>query len=57
MIARVAQACFWLNRYVERTETTARLLQVTQHVALDLELDDTALWQPVLDVSGGRATY
>lgn len=57
MIARVAQACFWLNRYLERTEATARLLQVTQHVSLDLELDDTALWQPVLDVSGEEKRY
>jgi uncharacterized alpha-E superfamily protein len=57
MIARVAQACFWLNRYLERTETTARLLQVSQHVSLDLELDDTALWQPVLDVSGEEKRY
>jgi uncharacterized alpha-E superfamily protein len=57
MIARVAQACFWLHRYLERTENAARLLQVNQHVSLDLELDDAELWQPVLDVSGEEARY
>lgn len=57
MIARVAQACFWLHRYVERAESTIRLLQVNQHVSLDLELDETALWQPVLDISGEEELF
>ena len=28
MISRVAESCFWLNRYVERVETLARMLDV-----------------------------
>ena len=28
MISRVADHCFWFGRYVERAESTARLLQV-----------------------------
>jgi uncharacterized alpha-E superfamily protein len=57
MIARVAQACFWLHRYVERAESTARLLQVSQHVSLDLDLDEAQLWRPVLDVAGEEALF
>ena len=29
MISRVADHCFWFGRYLERAESTARLLQVT----------------------------
>ncbi|MCU0621565.1 MAG: alpha-E domain-containing protein [Gemmatimonadales bacterium] len=57
MISRVAQSCFWLHRYMERAEATARLLQVTQHVSLDVELPEAALWQPVLEVSGEARRY
>jgi hypothetical protein len=38
MISRVADHCFWLGRYVERAESTARLLAVTPALALDAEL-------------------
>jgi uncharacterized alpha-E superfamily protein len=57
MIARVAQSCFWLHRYMERAEASARLLQVTQHVSLDVELPEHALWHPVLEVSGEGKRY
>jgi uncharacterized alpha-E superfamily protein len=57
MIARVAQTCFWLHRYLERAENTARLLQVSLHVALDVELPERELWQPVLAVSGEERRF
>ena len=38
MISRVADHCFWLGRYLERAESTARLLQVTRALAFDAEL-------------------
>ena len=31
MISRVADHCFWFGRYLERAESTARVLQVTRH--------------------------
>ena len=30
MISRVADHCFWVGRYLDRAESTARLLQVTR---------------------------
>ena len=33
MISRVAEHCFWMSRYLERAENTARILEVNQHVA------------------------
>ncbi len=40
-----------MHRYLERAENTARLLQVSLHVALDVELPEGELWLPVLAVS------
>ena len=52
MISRVADHCFWLGRYVERTESTARLLQVTRTLAFDAELPPLHCWRPLVIVSG-----
>ena len=38
MISRVADHCFWFGRYLERAESTARLLQVTSGLSLDSDL-------------------
>lgn len=52
MISRVADHCFWLGRYLERAESIARVLSVTQTLALDAELTARQCWQPVIIVSG-----
>ena len=39
MISRVAESCFWLSRYLERAENTARVLEVNQTHLLDFEGD------------------
>lgn len=52
MISRVADHCFWLGRYVERAESTARLLQVTRTLAFDAELPPLSCWRPLVTVSG-----
>ncbi|MEZ4402764.1 MAG: alpha-E domain-containing protein [Kofleriaceae bacterium] len=57
MISRVADHAFWLGRYVERAESTARLLATTRSLALDAELDPAACWRPVVVVSGEEPTY
>ena len=36
MLSRVADALFWMSRYLERAEHTARLLDVGFHLELDL---------------------
>jgi uncharacterized alpha-E superfamily protein len=57
MIARVADHCFWLGRYVERAESTARVLQVTGGLALDAELPPSRCWEPVVIVAGQEADF
>src|SRR4051794_5926518 len=36
MLSRVADALFWMSRYLERAEQAARLLDVCFHLELDL---------------------
>jgi uncharacterized alpha-E superfamily protein len=52
MISRVADYCFWFGRYLERAESTARVLAVSDGVALDAYLTPRQCWLPVLIVSG-----
>ncbi|MCB9728257.1 MAG: alpha-E domain-containing protein [Deltaproteobacteria bacterium] len=57
MISRVADHCFWLGRYLERTESTARMLFVTANLALDTELAPSDIWRPVIIVSGEEERF
>jgi len=52
MISRVAEHCFWMTRYLERAENTARLLEVNQTLLLDFHVPVEQQWQPVLIISG-----
>ena len=57
MISRVADHCFWLGRYLERAESTARVLQVTQNLSLDAGLTPLQCWGPVVVVAGEEARF
>jgi uncharacterized alpha-E superfamily protein len=57
LISRVADHLFWLGRYVERAESSARVLLVTRNLALDGELTPDRCWRPALIVSGEEGTF
>jgi len=57
LIARVADHCFWLGRYLERVDATARVLHVTLHLSLDAELGSIECWHPVVIVAGEQAHF
>lgn len=52
MISRVAEHCFWLGRYLERAESSSRVLRVTLALALDGILPPAQVWGSALTVSG-----
>jgi uncharacterized alpha-E superfamily protein len=56
MISRIAESCFWLGRYVERAECTARLLWTTT-LGSDGELTLWERWQPILTVTGEMPAF
>jgi uncharacterized alpha-E superfamily protein len=57
VISRVAEGLFWLGRYLERTEATARALSVTRNLALDGELSPRQAWFPVVVVFGEEERF
>lgn len=57
MISRVADHCFWLGRYLERTESTARMLFVSANLSLDTEISARDVWKPVVIVSGEEERF
>jgi uncharacterized alpha-E superfamily protein len=52
MISRVAEHCFWMSRYLERLENTARVLDVNQTMLLDFQVPIEHQWKPLLIISG-----
>ena len=53
MLSRAAEALFWIGRYVERAEDTARLLDVHFHEVLeDPNVDDAGACTVLLTVMG-----
>ena len=56
LLSRVAESLFWLGRYVERAENTARLLDVTYHGRLEpgtMELAGaTNTWEALIRTLG-----
>jgi uncharacterized alpha-E superfamily protein len=52
MLSRVADSLYWLARYIERAENTARILDVNLQVTLDSDHrgteDEKRDWQPIL---------
>ena len=55
MLSRTADHLFWMMRYLERAETTARLLEVGARSALmpDVSGGYRNDWEAVLQASGG----
>lgn len=48
LLSRFADSAFWMGRYMERAESLARLLMVTESFAADQESDEA--WAPILQV-------
>lgn len=52
MLSRVADACFWLSRYIERAEANSRVLDVNIQLILDFEDQNGGTakqhWEPIL---------
>ncbi|MEQ9459641.1 MAG: alpha-E domain-containing protein [Phycisphaeraceae bacterium] len=57
MISRVAECCYWLFRYVERVESTSRLLRVNRSFALDAQLPSLERFRPLIIVSGEEKRF
>lgn len=61
MLSRVANSLFWMSRYIERAENTARIVDVNLQLLLDFRnLDDRRLaehWVPIVQSTGDEELF
>ncbi len=62
MLSRVAECVFWMSRYLERAENTARFIDVNQNLTLErTALEEGATggpqWLPLIDTAGDRELF
>lgn len=52
MLSRVAENLYWMTRYLERADNTARLINSTTQVLLDLPVGAKFGWDVLIKISG-----
>ncbi|MGB0720881.1 MAG: alpha-E domain-containing protein [Gammaproteobacteria bacterium] len=57
MLSRVAETIYWMGRYIERAENTARLTQVSTNLLMDLPRGITPGWRPLVVILGGEQAF
>src|ERR1700737_588287 len=63
MLSRIAENLYWIGRYIERVENTARLLDVNYHAIVEAPVVAgakgivTELWAPLLALTGDEAEF
>ena len=63
MLSRIAENIYWMGRYVERAENTARLLDVNYHALMEAPFVPgakgivTEQWAPLLTISGTEEAF
>ncbi len=57
MLSRVAERIYWLGRYLERAENTARLLTVYSNLLLDLPRGTRVGWHTLVDITGSQLEF
>ena len=57
MLSRVANAVYWMNRYIERAENYARFMDVNFNLSLDLPPNIPEQWQPLVITTGDWALF
>ena len=55
MLSRVADAIYWVGRYIERAENVARFMEVNLHVMLDSGSADS--WEPLVVSTGDQDAF
>ncbi len=57
MLSRVAQNIYWMSRYLERAEDTARLINVNTNLLLDLPRNTTFGWLPLIFIVSAEEQF
>ena len=54
MLSRDAEHLYWLTRYVERIENTARMINVHSELMLDFPGDQSLGWKPIIETMDSK---
>jgi len=57
VLSRVAESVYWLSRYLERAENTARCIDVNISLTLDLGDEWANQWSPLVFTTGGHELF
>jgi len=57
LLSRVAEAVYWMARYVERAENVARYITVNLNLQLDLPMEPAHQWQPLVNITGDMEIF
>ncbi|VGO12719.1 hypothetical protein PDESU_01273 [Pontiella desulfatans] len=57
MLSRVAEQIMWMSRYLERAANTARFLEVSYHLNLDLQQGGHDQWRPLVEITGDMKVF
>lgn len=57
MLSRVAERIYWMARYIERAENTARVIKVNTYLVLDLPRKARFGWETLVQIMGSDALF
>ncbi|MDO9188414.1 MAG: alpha-E domain-containing protein, partial [Sulfurimicrobium sp.] len=57
MLSRVAESIYWLARYIERAENTARIVMVNANLVLDTPKGMSPGWRPLITLTGSEDLF
>ena len=57
MLSRVADAIYWMSRYVERAENVARFVDVNLNLMLDYPKGERPSWEPLVMTTGDHESF
>ena len=57
MLSRVADALYWVGRYIERAENTARFVEVNLTMSLDAPIAFSNQWEPLIAITASRERF
>lgn len=57
MLSRVAERLYWMARYTERAENTARMIMSFQNLALDMPKTEVLSWRGLVSVTGMESIF
>ena len=57
MLSRAADSIYWMNRYIERAENSARIVDVVRHLLLDLPDQGNNQWESLVQTTDDEADF